>query len=220
MVRFYYGGSSPDPNKKMLSPGYSFLQTLYGRWWMMLLEGSALIGAAGVSGWFAVMDSEGASTFPLIIISVLGAVLACFGVAYLIFGMVNRHKGKPGGLLIFRAVVQIMFGLQFFLAPGFAASFLTIIVGLWALFTGIPMVFSRRGFGGRRWLQLLAGVVLGAAGVVLLFSPLKTLLVLSVIFAVVLGVFGIYLIINSFGMRKAVNAVESEERGFTDYTIE
>ncbi|MGI6109961.1 MAG: HdeD family acid-resistance protein [Eubacteriaceae bacterium] len=232
MIRFYMGGNPSEPDKPVLSSGYRFLQSLYGKWWMMLLEGIALIAVAvgsvwmawanqaGITGWWTASSSMGQVVLPLIIVQLLGAMLAVFGLVYLIFGMAGRRRGNYGGLLVFRGILQIVFGLMWFLMPGMSASFLTTIIGFWALFTGVPMVFSRRRLSGHRWLQVCAGIVLTIAGFCLLFMAMGTLTVLAVVLTIVLGGFGIYLIVSSLGMRKAVNKVESEEKGFTDYTVE
>lgn len=103
---------------------------------------------------------------------------------------------------ILRGIVAIGFGVLAFLSPMWGLAVLVALFGLWALIEGATSFLT--GLRSREtdrnwWLEVLEGVASIAAGVIaLLFPPfaLEILLLLIGIWAVIIGVFQVYMAIR------------------------
>ena len=103
---------------------------------------------------------------------------------------------------IVRGILAIAFGVFAFLAPGAGLLALVFVFGFWAIFDGVgSLIAGVRGRGRDKnwWLELLEGVVGIIAGLIALLLPTfaaEVLLVLIAAWAIVTGVFEIYMAIR------------------------
>jgi uncharacterized membrane protein HdeD (DUF308 family)/alpha-beta hydrolase superfamily lysophospholipase len=163
-----------------------------GRWgrvprWVVLILGAicVLVGATLVTRPFQ-------SLAVLIILVAAGFILT--GLSEL----VDRDEAPDPWPTTIAAIGMILLGLATLLWPGLSLQTLTLIVGLALISSGLSRAVSAlRGGGDDR----AAGLLLGAAsiilGIVALFWPDITLLVVAVVFGVQLIVFGLSRISNT-----------------------
>lgn len=103
---------------------------------------------------------------------------------------------------ILRGVIAIGFGVLALLSPAWGLAVLVALFGLWALLEGVTSFMT--GLRSRRssrnwWLDLLEGVASIAAGILALLFPgfaFEILLLLIGLWAIVIGVFQVYLAIR------------------------
>lgn len=103
---------------------------------------------------------------------------------------------------ILRGVIAIGFGVLALLSPTWGLAVLVALFGLWALLEGVTSFMT--GLRSRRssrnwWLDLLEGVASIAAGILALLFPgfaFEILLLLIGLWAIVIGVFQVYLAIR------------------------
>ena len=101
-----------------------------------------------------------------------------------------------------RGIIAIAFGVLAFLSPGFGLAVLVTLFGIWALMEGITSFFSgmrTRGTAKNWWVEILEAIASLAAGVIALLFPefaLEILLRLIGVWAIVIGVFQVYMAIR------------------------
>jgi uncharacterized membrane protein HdeD (DUF308 family) len=109
--------------------------------------------------------------------------------------------------VLLRGIAGILFGIITFLAPGISLTTLVLFFGAYAFADGVLAIASaimRRGTTDRWWVVLLEGLAGVAAGVVTLFFPGITALVLLYIIAAWALVTGVLEIVAAIRLRKAI----------------
>jgi uncharacterized membrane protein HdeD (DUF308 family) len=109
--------------------------------------------------------------------------------------------------VLLRGIAGILFGVITFLAPGISLTTLVLFFGAYAFADGVLAIASaimRRGTTDRWWMLLLEGLAGIAAGVVTLFFPGITALVLLYIIAAWALVTGVLEIVAAIRLRKAI----------------
>ena len=108
---------------------------LASRWWVLVLRGVAAL-VFGVLAFVA----PGASLLALVVL---------FGAYALVNGIVNlalAARGRAGdtrwGSLLFESIVSIIGGVVTLLWPGMSALVLLVLIGAWAIATGIGQVVA------------------------------------------------------------------------------
>jgi uncharacterized membrane protein HdeD (DUF308 family) len=103
---------------------------------------------------------------------------------------------------LLRGIVAIVFGIVAFVAPAFGGLLLVYLFGVWALVEGITSLYTgiqRRGADRRWWVEVLEGILSVAAGLVAIILPTfaaEILVLLISVWAIVVGVFQVYLAIR------------------------
>jgi uncharacterized membrane protein HdeD (DUF308 family) len=134
-------------------------------WWAFALRGIAAI-ALGVLAFVAPAQT-------LTVLIAVFAVYAIFDGALAIMaglGTAARHRWW----LIIGGVAGIAVGLLTIASPGTTALALVLLIGAWAIVTGVAEVvaaYTLRDFITREWLLALSGVVSVAFGIYLLAAP-------------------------------------------------
>lgn len=157
-------------------------------WWTFILRGILAI-AFGVLAFFA----------PPLGIAVLVGLFAAWalidGVTNLASGLRGRGRDRSWWLAILEGIVGIVAGVIALLFPAYAAEALVLIIGAWAIVTGIFEIVAairlREQITGELWLGL-AGLASVMYGVVLfLFPGVGALSLVWLIggFAIVFGAF-------------------------------
>jgi uncharacterized membrane protein HdeD (DUF308 family) len=109
----------------------------------------------------------------------LVALIAVFA-AYVIFDgvlAIVAGAGSPGGprwWIIFGGIAGIVIGVLTIFSPGTTAIALVLLIGAWALVTGVGEIvsaYTMRRVIDREWLLALSGVISAVFGVFLLVAP-------------------------------------------------
>jgi uncharacterized membrane protein HdeD (DUF308 family) len=166
-------------------------------WWTFVLRGVLAI-AFGVLAFFA----------PGLGIAVLVGLFAAWalidGVASIIAGVRGRGTDRSWWLEILEGIVGIVAGLIALLFPLLAAEVLVLIIGAWAIITGIFEIIAairlREQIRGEVWLGL-AGLASILFGVVLFLFPDAGALSLVWLIGGFALVFGVFLVILGWRLR-------------------
>jgi uncharacterized membrane protein HdeD (DUF308 family) len=106
---------------------------------------------------------------------------------------------------LLRGIAAVLFGLAALLWPGMTLLVLLVIFALYALVDGLfAIVAGIRDTGGRRWLLLAEGVLGLLAGLVVLFWPGETALVLVYVISAWAILTGLLKVIMAISFRRQV----------------
>jgi uncharacterized membrane protein HdeD (DUF308 family) len=109
------------------------------------------------------------------------------------------------GAMVLRGIAAVLFGLAALLWPGMTLLVLLVIFALYALVDGLfAIVAGIRDTGGRRWLLLAEGVLGLLAGLVVLFWPGETALVLVYVISAWAILTGLLKVIMAISFRRQV----------------
>lgn len=200
---------------KVVIVGVDLLERAYGKWWLMLLDGICLIALCAGTFIFGSMT-------PIIFVYIFGIYRGIMGVIYIITAITVRVRYKSNiGLSLGHGVFDLAICAIFLLIPEFVASFIIIIIGIWAIITGIFLLIISGGSSGLgRSIQIVFGIGLIAFGIYSFFNPLGMATFFIWIIGIVLGIFGIFLVLQSLRMRKIYTQIKHEDKGYDDYHIE
>lgn len=197
------------------SLGVDVLERSYGRWWLMLLDGLCfiLLGALSVfnSGWAI-----------SILVLVFGVYRGIMGVIYIIAALVMRHKyGTNEGFSLGRGIFDLVICAIFLLAPNVIVTFFIIIIGIWAIITGIfLLIISGNSSGLGKIIKIIIGVALIAFGIYTFIDPMGPAKILAMIIGVMLGITGLLLVVQSIQMKRTYSKIKQVKKGYEDYKIE
>ena len=166
-------------------------------WWTFILRGILAI-AFGVLAFFA----------PGIGIAMLVGLFAAWalidGAMSLYTGIRTRETDRSWWLEVLEGIVSIAAGVIALLFPVLAAEVLVIIIGVWAVVTGVFQIWAairlRERIKGEFWLGL-AGVASILFGVILFVYPAAGALSLVWLIGSFAIVFGVFLIILGWRLR-------------------
>ncbi|NQW73517.1 MAG: DUF308 domain-containing protein [Actinobacteria bacterium] len=181
------------------------LEALGRKWWLLLLFGVVTI----VVGIFCVMQ-------PVDAVETLSWLFAVWLIVTGIFELVRAFGSQISGgmraLLIITGALSLVLGfvaLRSFWDDDvvLAGWILAIFIGISFLFRGFSILFlgiEGKGQAGRGW-NIFAGIVIIIGGMIILTAP-ATIIALAWVVGIWLIVMGIFEIITSFMVRKAVTA--------------
>ena len=107
--------------------------------------------------------------------------------------------------MVLRGIAAVLFGLAALLWPGMTLLVLLVIFAFYALVDGLfAIVAGIRDSGGRRWLLLAEGVLGLLAGLVVLFWPGQTALVLVYVISAWAILTGLLKVIMAISFRRQV----------------
>ncbi|HYZ86239.1 MAG TPA: HdeD family acid-resistance protein [Bryobacteraceae bacterium] len=172
-------------------------------WWSLVIRG--LVGVL-----------VGIITFISPVIT-LQALVLLFGAYALIDGVMNivgaTHAARAHqrwGVLLLQGIAGILAAVVTVLWPGITALALVLVIGSWAIVTGVLQVIAairlRRYISGE-WLLALAGILSVIFGVLVMIAPLVGALVIAMWVGVYAFIFGAVLI--GLGLR-----LRAHTRGF------
>ena len=113
------------------------------------------------------------------------------------------------GLIVFRGVLGVIFGIIAVFWPGITVIALAILWGAYVLVDGLTaLAFGIGGGGGvsgsGRWIMVLTGIAGVAAGIIAFVWPGKTAIVLLFVIAIWAVVVGIFQLIAAWRLRKEI----------------
>jgi uncharacterized membrane protein HdeD (DUF308 family) len=165
-------------------------------WWLMAVRGLIAI-LFGVIAFIA----------PAVTILTLVYLFGAFAIANGILSLVLAFKAPKGsrlGGLVFGGILGIIAGFVAFLMPAITALSLVILVGAWAIATGVMEIVAAvklRKVITDEWLLVLAGMASIAFGLIVFFLPGAGALALTWWIGAYAIAFGAVLVILAFKMR-------------------
>jgi uncharacterized membrane protein HdeD (DUF308 family) len=169
------------------------LDHLARHWWMLALRGVLAI----IFGIVALL-------WPGITLLVLAIVFGAYAFVDGLFAAVAavRARGRDRIALIIGAIAGIIIGVVTFFWPGATVFALTILIGAWALVTGVFQIIAairlRREIR-REWLPLLTGLLSVLFGLIVLFWPVSGAVAVAWLIGIYAIIFGVLLV--SAGLR-------------------
>ena len=143
-------------------------------WWTFILRGLLAI-AFGALAFVAPVWGVA------ILVALFGAWALIDGVTNIWTGIRTRNVDRNWWLAILEGLVSVAVGLIAFALPGFAAEVLVLLIGVWAIVTGVFQIWAairlRDRIRGEFWLGL-AGLASILFGVILLVFPVQGALAL------------------------------------------
>lgn len=201
-------------NRETIEVKTDLLEKAFGKWWMMLLEGFCLLILCGI------MLINKSATFELLILLV-GIYRGVMGGIYIVTEIVYKQKhGDQYGLSLFRGVVDLIIaGICIFL-PNLIINFVVVIFGIWAVLSGAFFAFiGMRSEGVGKIPKVVLGIALIAFGFFTFFQPTNIANFLTFLIGIALGISGLFLIVQSFGMKKHYKKVKKELEGYKEYEV-
>jgi uncharacterized membrane protein HdeD (DUF308 family) len=175
-----------------------FLSALGQSWWLVLLRGIAAI----VFGIFA-YTSPGVTLVTLTLF--WGAYALVDGVSSIWFGWKAKDSGAPFWPVVLIGGLGIAAGIYAFIAPGFTAIALLMLIAGWAIVTGVLQIFAAirlRKEIANEWLLVLSGVLSVLFGGMMIANPGSGALAVLWIIGAFAIVYGGLLIGMAFKLKK------------------
>lgn len=197
------------------SLGIDMLERSYGKWWLMLLDGLCFIALSV----FAVFFSNHAIT---LLVFIFGVYRGIMGVVYIVSALMIRHKyGANTGFSLGRGIFDLIICAVFLLVPNVIVSFFIVIIGIWAIITGILLLIISANSGTMgRIVKIIMGVALIGFGIYAFINPMGPATIIVMIVGAAFGIFGLFLVIQSIGMKRTFTQIKKVKRGYEDYHIE
>lgn len=211
MSKFYYSGSLEQVN--FLTGRDKFLQSLYGKWQPMMIEGIALIlfGLATIG--YQAFDLRTMFQLPQYTVSYAFAALVLF--MALIF-LITYFVVKKAGILTIlkgRSIFDVLACLFLIVFP----NSLYGALGSASIFLGLSLILNKQ---NRQFLMKFLGIILLVIGIGLLFTNSYSHLYVNYLLAALfIGIGGI-VTYYAVKFRGSISRYEDEQKGFTDFTIE
>jgi uncharacterized membrane protein HdeD (DUF308 family) len=146
----------------------------------------------------------------------LAIVIGVFAIVTGVFDIIEaiRHRGSSSMVLrIVLGAVSILFGILVLVWPGISLAILVIMVGVWAIITGVLQIMSsvrHRAVPDSGWVWGIIGGALSILfGVVVLIWPGTGLVAIIWIIGIWAVVWGIILIVLGVKLRKAARMIEA-----------
>jgi uncharacterized membrane protein HdeD (DUF308 family) len=169
---------------------------LTGRWWTLALRGAAAIAFGVIAFLLPGLTLE--------IFVLLFAVYAIVdGIFAILAGMRAAEHSERWWPFLLEGLLDVAAGVIIVLWPGLSLLALVIVVGAWAVVTGIALLIAAFRLGRRHgeWLLVLNGLVSLLLGVYFLISPIAGILVLAWWIGAYALIFGVLLVALALRLR-------------------
>lgn len=174
------------------------LETMVKRWWLISLRGLIALVLGIV---LLVLDPLTAAE---LLILFIGIYALLDGIFALIVGIINKPPHRDRAWLITEGIIGILAGIAILLAPLLAGIVIIYFIAFWALLTGIlELVFSiaQWKYIPGAWMILVTGIISVLLGGLILANVVAGAVLLVVIVAVYLVIFGLLLMLLGFSLK-------------------
>jgi uncharacterized membrane protein HdeD (DUF308 family) len=174
------------------------LETMVKRWWLISLRGLVALVLGIV---LLVLDPLIAAE---LLILFIGIYALLDGIFALIVGIINRPPHRDRGWLIAEGIIGILAGIAILAAPLLAGIIIIYFIAFWALLTGIlELVFAiaEWKYIPGAWMILVTGIISVLLGGLILANIVAGTVLLVVIVAVYLVLFGLLLMLLGFSLK-------------------
>ena len=180
----------------MLVP-HAALRRLADHWWLLALRGGLAI-IFGITAWLW----PGLTLTTLVIL--VGAWLLVDGVFEIFSAIANRDRVDSFWHFIIGGAINVLAGIVILAWPGLSAIAMMVLIGAWALVTGILQVIAAialRKVIENEWAIGLGGLISVIFGLVMMIFPGDGALALVWVIGIYAILFGIALIAAGFRLR-------------------
>jgi uncharacterized membrane protein HdeD (DUF308 family) len=181
----------------MDAPAVIDVASLARNWWVFLLRGIVAI-------LFGVLTALMPAITLVLLVLLFGAYALVEGGFNVITAFRRRRGERLWWLLLLEGLVSIAAGVVAFILPGLTALTLVLVIGAWAIITGVlevvAAVLLRKLISGEWWLAL-SGVLSLIFGVLVLVWPGAGALALVLWIAAYSIAFGVLLVAFAFRLR-------------------
>jgi len=193
-----------------ISPGTSPAPSLLPHLWKSALVSGilSLIVGVVVLAWPGISILAAAVAF--------GVYLLITGAAQVVFAF-SLHVSAGSRILLFisgaASLILAVLAFRHF-GQGYAVLLLAIWIGIGFIFRGVATTVSAisdPALPGRGW-SIFVGVVSLIAGVIVMASPMASIVTLALVVGVWFVVIGVFEIVSSFGIRKASKNLQAQGR--------
>ena len=174
------------------------LETMVKRWWLISLRGLVALVLGIV---LLVLDPLAAAELLILFFGIYALV---DGIIALVVGIINRPPHRDRGWLIAEGIIGILAGIAILLAPMLAGIIIIYFIAFWALLTGIlEMIFSiaEWKYIPGAWMILVTGIISVLLGGLILANVVAGAVLLVIIVAVYLVLFGLLLMLLGFSLK-------------------
>jgi len=174
------------------------LETMVKRWWLISLRGLVALVLGIV---LLVLDPLAAAELLILFFGIYALVDGIFA---LVVGIINRPPHRDRGWLIAEGIIGILAGIAILLAPMLAGIIIIYFIAFWALLTGIlEMIFSiaEWKYIPGAWMILVTGIISVLLGGLILANVVAGAVLLVIIVAVYLVLFGLLLMLLGFSLK-------------------
>ena len=174
------------------------LETMFKRWWLISLRGLVALVLGIV---LLVLDPLAAAELLILFFGIYALVDGIFA---LVVGIINRPPHRDRGWLIAEGIIGILAGIAILLAPMLAGIIIIYFIAFWALLTGIlEMIFSiaEWKYIPGAWMILVTGIISVLLGGLILANVVAGAVLLVIIVAVYLVLFGLLLMLLGFSLK-------------------
>lgn len=195
--------------------GVDVFERSYGKWWLMLLDGLCYLVLCMLS---IIYGSQVLT--PLVF--TFGIYRGLMGALSIVFALVIRNKyGSSVSFGIARGILDLLIGVFFLTNPDFVIKFIIFIIGMWGIISGIILLIaSGRSGSAAKIVKIVIGILLIAFGIFAFINPMALATFLMLIIGLLLGVSGLFLVVQSINMKKNYTQIKREKKGYDDYKIE
>jgi uncharacterized membrane protein HdeD (DUF308 family) len=166
-------------------------------WWLLVLRGVLAV-------LFAVLAYFWPLTTVIALVILFGAYALVDGIFALAAALERIGRHERWGAMLVQGILGIGAGLVTFFWPGLTALTLLIIIGVWAIVTGVAEIVAAiqlREVIENEWLLALGGVLSVLFGVLVLIFPGAGALSVVWLIATYAFIYGVVLIILGFRLR-------------------
>ncbi|GAA1480228.1 HdeD family acid-resistance protein [Gordonia sinesedis] len=145
-------------------------------------------------------------TSTLVAAVIFGVYLVISGVAQVLLGLFVHLPGAPRALVLVSGVLSVVLGVVCFRDQMQSVVLLAIWVGVGWIMAGFATLTSFTAIGASRVLRAVEGILMVAAGVVLIVSPIESLTALIWLTGILLIAIGVIQVADGVRLRKRIRA--------------
>lgn len=152
-----------------------------------------------IGGIYLILEPVGASSN---LVFYVGIVLTIVGVLKILSSLINRENFLLPGNFLFSGIINTLFGIILMTNSTTTLKAISIIIGVWLIISaisGIALIFNFQNNKNTISNNILVSYILKLIiGIVLLTTPIITIIFTGWILGIILVLIGIYMIINNF----------------------
>ena len=185
-------GAGPDPLARLSAMSAALARN----WWLI-----ALRGAFAILFGIVALIAPGATLLTLVIL--FSAYMLVDGIAEIVAAVRAAERHERWGYLLAAGLLNIVVGVLAFLMPGSTLVAFIYLIAAWALVTGGLMIAAafRLHLDHGRWFLAIGGALSVLFAIVLIASPVLSLLVLTYWMGGYAIAFGVFMLILAFRLR-------------------
>ena len=184
------------------------METIFKRWWLLLLNGILFLILGVISLAYPVTALFSVAVY-------IGVVALVAGIGSIVVALSNMRI-RGWGWRLLEGVIDVIFGLLMLGNPLLSAAMIPVLIGIWVFVRGLMYVadslaWRRRGSGD--WSRyLIVGILLLVLGFLMMVDDRFGLLPVAYLLAFIFLLVGFGSLIVAVGMRRADRELRRQER--------